>query len=88
MKKLVDGQLKDLTPEEIAEREDLVSKEEKKRPMKEWLKEIAESDKLMPRYVEAIIEVLSASQRSKLPPKILEAYTNKKLIRNRKPQEE
>lgn len=91
--KLVNGEIVPMTAEEIAARqaEEAVYLAEK--PFKDWQSRMAETDAKIPRYVEDLIDgVQSAlaaagvSLAAHIPDTLLNAYAEKKSIRNQKPK--
>lgn len=85
MKKLVNGQLVDLTPQEIAEREAEEAAFLAAKPTKDWERAMAETDAKLPRYVEDILDALDKPTRDKVAKKTLDAYNEKKAKRAEKP---
>lgn len=85
MKKLVNGILTDLTPEEIAQVTAERARDAAERPMKMWESQMAETDAKLPRYAEDIIDALDKSTRDKISKKTLDAYEDKKAKRAEKP---
>ncbi len=85
MKKLVNGQLVDLTPEEIAARQAEEAAWLAERPVKNWEAAMSETDAKLPRYVEDIIDAMDKPTRDKIAKKTLDAYNEKKAKRAEKP---
>ena len=75
-----------LTPEEIAEREAEELANAAKKPLKNWQKQIEQTDRDMPRALEDIIDVLTEEQKSKLAAQTLAKYNQKKTLRSQKPE--
>ena len=71
-----------LTTQERAERQT----EEAQHSMNKWKKEMKESDKSLPRYVEDIIDVLTVDQKAALASETVTAYNNKKTKRTQRPK--
>ena len=85
MKKLVDGKLVSLTVIEIKQHEKSLSDHEAELPMLQWYGRMKETDNILPRYAEDIIDVLSKEQKAQLAPEIIAAYNLKKTLRNERP---
>ena len=86
MKKLVNGQLVDLTPQEIAQRESEEAAFNAAKPFKKWERDMAETDAKLPRFAEDIIDSLDVGTRNKIAKETLDAYIEKKAKRSEKPQ--
>lgn len=56
-------------------------------PIEVWEKEMEISDKLLPRYIEDVIDILSPEQLSALAPETKLKYDEKKSKRAAKPEE-
>jgi hypothetical protein len=85
MQKLVNGQLVNLTAEEIAARlaeeaTNLIAK-----PLRDWEHAMAETDVTMPRVVEVIYDVLTNPQKAALPTEFKDSVAAKKAKRAEKP---
>lgn len=55
------------------------------RPDKDWEASMKESDNILPKYVEDIIDVLTQTQRNLMAKDTLDKYNNKKILRSKKP---
>lgn len=87
--KLVDGKRYLLTDTEKSEKATQDSAYEAKRAMLTWQKEIASTDKLVPRYVEDLIDALvskNAIAKTDLPAVLKKNYEDKKALRTKKPR--
>jgi len=91
--KLVNGEVVPMTEAEITARQAEEAAWEAARPEKEWQARMAATDNKIPRYVEDLIDgVQSALQASgvtlsaHIPDALLDAYVEKKSIRNQKPK--
>lgn len=84
MKKLVNGELVDLTHEEIsqrtAEEQDVLAR----KPIEEKQEKLKALDGAMPRYIEDIVEVLSPTVKAKLPKEMLDRIKEKQELRESK----
>lgn len=63
--------------------EDALTAAEK--PMKDWLAQMAATDKDIPRAIEDIIDALDAPTRARIAPETLTKYQAKKTLRSQKP---
>jgi len=59
--------------------------EDAAKPMREWQKQIAETDQTMPRYAEDIIDAMDAPSRARIVQVTLDKYNAKKALRASKP---
>lgn len=86
MKKLVNGILVDLTPQEILIRQAEEKAWSDNLQIREWENKISAS--ALPRYVEDIIDALDAVTKAKIAKETLDLYQEKKTIRAEKPLEQ
>lgn len=84
MKKLVNGELVDLTLQEQSVFEAEAAALEASRADREWKDRLSKTDAKIPRYVEDIIDALDISIRAKIAKETIDAYNEKKLIRAEK----
>ena len=85
MKKLVNGELVDLSPVDIAQINEEVAAFVAEKPVKDWEAEMAKADKDMPRYAENIIASMDAEQFARLDKKTQLDYNTKIAKRAEKP---
>lgn len=85
MKKLVNGELVDLSPADIAQINEEVAAFVAEKPVKDWEAEMAKADKDMPRYAENIIASMDAEQFARLDKKTQLDYNTKIAKRAEKP---
>jgi hypothetical protein len=85
MKKLVNGELVDLSPVDIAQINAEVAAFTAEKPVKDWEAEMAKADKDMPRYAENIIASMDAEQFARLDKKTQLDYNTKIAKRAEKP---
>lgn len=85
MKKLVNGELVDLSPEDIAQFDADRARAAIEKPIKDWEDEMAKTDKDMPRYAENIIASMDAEQFARLDKKTQLDYNTKIAKRAEKP---
>lgn len=85
MKKLVNGELVDLSPADIAQINAEVAAFTAEKPVKDWEAEMAKADKDMPRYAENIIASMDAEQFARLDKKTQLDYNTKIAKRAEKP---
>ena len=85
MKKLVNGELVDLSPVDIAQINEEVAAFTAEKPVKDWEAEMAKADKDMPRYAENIIASMDAEQFARLDKKTQLDYNTKIAKRAEKP---
>ena len=85
MKKLVNGELVDLSPVDIAQINAEVAAFTAEKPVKDWEAEMAKADKDMPRYAENIIASMDAEQFARLDKKTQLDYNAKIAKRAEKP---
>jgi hypothetical protein len=84
--KMVNGEIIPMTEAEIAARQAEEAAFEAARPMREWQAHIATTDAKLPRYAEDIIDAMSSTDRARIAKETLDAYNEKKQIRNEKPE--
>lgn len=84
--KLVNGKRVPLTADELTARRAEEAAYEAVKDMMEWKREISETDSVIPRYVEDIIDALPKATRDKINQETLAKYNKKKEVRNRKPK--
>jgi len=74
-----------LTDEEKQAIADERNANEARRPLRDWQREMAETDVGMPRVVEDVIDAFEAQQFARLSPETKAAHANKKAVRARMP---
>lgn len=85
MQKLVNGELVDLTPQEIAERQAEEAAYLAKIPLETWKREMQESDVKVPRVLEDIYDALTDEQKNKIAKETKDLIENKKTKRANRP---
>lgn len=69
-----------------AERDAEDARDAREKPMRDWKREMSDSDRYMTRAVEDLIDALSASVKSKIAKETMDKYNEKQQIRARKPK--
>ena len=90
MKKLVvgKGSVSELVDMPDKEKQELLkqhSEFEAGRETREWKQKMAESDLIIPRYIEDLIDVLTDEQKGRISSELKSLYENKKLARAEDP---
>lgn len=81
MKQLINGELFDLSEEEIAE----VEAREAKSPLAEWEAVMSESDKDLPRWAEDLFDLVTGAKQLVDLPELAAKIADKKILRGSKP---
>ena len=54
-------------------------------PMRDWKRQMKDTDEGMPRYVEDLIDALNGPTKARLATETLDKYNEKKTLRDQKP---